>query len=203
MPDQDVELFAASAAAYWTDLLRGGRAPSSMRDAEHSGLLGPMADMPRPASNAIDFFEDYLRGLLETQLRRCGTAHLRVDYHPEGLLAEAAGAALLRAFTFPFKTRMFVSAEEIVVSEGYRAPDRVLCTTKARAMRRAVNDLHWASSPWGKETRTDVEVDAWEARGQRIADLFSKATDTPVGDFDVLVRTAFECVNADGPPPWG
>jgi hypothetical protein len=199
MTENDCALFAAAAAGYWADLLRGGRSPSLTRDAGHPddarSTMGDLmlAMMPRPASDNVDIFEQRLMTLVEAQLRRCGEAWLDVDYSPEGRLAEPARTAGVSGF--PFKTHMRVDHEEMSVREGYGADDRVLCTTKRRAIQRAASKLHWADSPWTEErrdTRTEAEIDAWEARGDRIGALIKAMPDTPAGDFDALVAATFK-----------
>lgn len=188
---------AASAAGYWADILRSGRAPSLVGDAGH-GRLSDYTDMllhtnHRPAAHdAIDAFERDLAKAVAASLARCGEASLTVDYSPDGLLGDVADRHPVSGF--PFKHRMSVHEGGVSVREGYRADDRWICQTKKMAIRHAISDMHWADSPWTEErsaTRPDAEINAWYVRGKAIGAVFAAMPDTPKGDFDTLVQRAW------------
>lgn len=124
-------LAAEPAARWWADRVRAVRAES---DGLHPGLTNRQAlaqtmgialraqaiDRARVDDGVIDGFAAELCRLIAAAVG--GKLRLCVDYHPDGLLAEAAENAGLDQVLFPGKTRMIVHPDHILAKAGYSAP---------------------------------------------------------------------------------
>lgn len=71
------------------------------------------------SEESVELFKKTLENLIVTEIELFGSALVMVDYHPEGILREAASTAQINDSLFPWKTMMNVTEEEVKVSEGY------------------------------------------------------------------------------------
>ena len=116
---------ARVAANWWGDAVCG-----NARHDTDNGMLNMIgriaaAREPSPATSVLDRFVSALETGIAARVEKCGEVGLRVDYHPEGLLLDALNALdreSVRGFSFPPKTSMTVTANDVTVSNGYRAP---------------------------------------------------------------------------------
>ena len=113
---------ALVAAKWWADKLRYGTTHDN-GDNQQSFMMNlflALAKKKEGFDEKIDEFESKLAELIDEELERRWSVYLRVDYHPEGLLYEAAQAVNIDVeYKLPVKTSMQVTKEEIQVAEGY------------------------------------------------------------------------------------
>ena len=115
------------AAKWWADKLRYGTVQNNGEDMQ--SMMMTLFAMRASKFNGDDIneFERVLAELVDNDIDARGSAYLRVDYHPEGLLRDAAEEANIDvSFKLPVKTSMRVSEEEVTVSEGYGAAEKQL-----------------------------------------------------------------------------
>ena len=118
---------AQVAAKWWADKLRYGTVQNNGEDMQ--SLMMTLLSMRGSKRNEEDIqrFEDVLAELIDQQLAMRGGAYLRVDYHPEGLLRDAAEEANIDvSFALPVKTSMRVDSGTVMVAEGYGAEEKQL-----------------------------------------------------------------------------
>lgn len=112
----------AVAAKWWADFLR--RPPSLNKFNNGDLTAGLLAVMTKNLSSPekADAFETALRTRLEKDLARSGVLTLRVDYHPQGVLADVALECKCYDLLdgLPWKTTMWVGESDISVAVGYR-----------------------------------------------------------------------------------
>ncbi len=118
---------AKRAAKWWSDHLRHG-APMDNGDTSPNGpmtmMLGTLVqDRMRSqiTPEAIDRFEQELAEIIVEEAGEYTFMHIGVDYHPDGVLAQAANRARIDVdFALPWKTSMWIEKDRITVSLGYR-----------------------------------------------------------------------------------
>jgi len=118
---------AEVAGKWWADKLRRGTVQNNGEDMQSMmmTLFAMMAPKSASYDEDVDDFEAILVELIDAELKGGRDVYLRVDYHPEGLLREAAVSADIDVdFKLPVKTSMRVSKETVVVSEGYGSPEK-------------------------------------------------------------------------------
>lgn len=107
--------YVATAAKWWADKLRAYyRATKSTR-------------LPLDFDKAmkIDEFEKLLNTYIQFEIDLRGTAYLKSGYMAEGIVCDAAKESGLDLVCgFPVKTRMEVTRNDIIVSEGYKTEFR-------------------------------------------------------------------------------
>jgi hypothetical protein len=133
---------AATAAAQWwaeqvgAPAFRNTDSSDSPEDQRNMGLAGAMASMiadRHPVSaTAGEKFVAALVPRIQRHLDNGVHATLGVDYGPDMELAEAASEAGVNSSRFPWKTIMWVEADHVYVSAGYRGR----------------HTLVWASEEW-------------------------------------------------------
>ena len=113
------------AVKWWSDQVRGNK-PHDNGDDSPAGRMGMlMADsMRKPVGDVqIGIFEKALEEGLKALLDEWGgnNVYVGVDYSPGVVLSEAAQAAGIGPYNFPFKPMMLFKNGEIWVKEGYGA----------------------------------------------------------------------------------
>lgn len=113
------------AVKWWSDQVRGNK-PHDNGDNSPAGRMGMlMADsMRKPVGDVqIGIFEKTLEEGLKARFEEWGDnyVYVGVDYSPDVVLSEAAQAAGIGPYNFPFKTMMLFKDGEIWVREGYGA----------------------------------------------------------------------------------
>ncbi len=114
------------AAKWWADQLRGNaeldNGDNSINGAMASGLASMLqeAEKKKQSPELIDKFELELTNVIMEQ-ERIWT--IGVDYHPDGILQDAADRAglSLGMTTLPWKTTMWIDEEKVSVRCGYGA----------------------------------------------------------------------------------
>jgi len=128
------EEMARAAARWWRDKIDGGARHDNGDDGAASRLACLMADCLNTPTDKerLDVFEIELTRALMKKGEDWDSFSIGSDYGPEGLLFWAAKAAGINGMNFPFKTWMwlYVSDGEVVVSDGYREPPRVIWTER-------------------------------------------------------------------------
>lgn len=115
------------AAKWWADKLRYGTVQNNGEDMQSMMMTLLAMHGSKFDGNDINEFERVLAELIDCDIDSRGSAYLRVDYHPEGVLREAADEVNIDvSFKLPVKTSMRVSEEEVTVSEGYRSEEKQL-----------------------------------------------------------------------------
>lgn len=118
-----------AAVDYWASFLVNGPIVDNIGD--------PMADMlmtlvklnneTTSNSTQVETFKtalgSHIRSLFE---RDAKWVSFGVDYGPDMELRNALQAAGIKSSPFPSKTNMWITPEKVSVSQGYRAPERVL-----------------------------------------------------------------------------
>lgn len=118
-----------AAVNYWAKFLENGPVIDNIGD--------PIADMfmtmvklnNETTANAaqVEAFKDALGSHIQSMLDRDVTWIIfGVDYGPDMELVNALQAAKIKFSPFPSKTNMWITPDKVSVSQGYRAPDRVL-----------------------------------------------------------------------------
>lgn len=215
---EECQAYARCAAGFWADLLRGNRAPSLLRDAGHDRerpsivlaaavMDAGMIDRHRtPARTEVDAFEDVLAEDLTAALLRGAEPNLGVDYGPDLRLRQALSRSGLRDAAFPFKHRMSVDCGEISVHEGYRAPTRYLCETKRGALKRALGQKCWETSPYVVHKTLpfpDGTLESWEERSRLLTAVMKPLPETPPGPFEEIVDRVWAFVSGETTvAPW-
>lgn len=113
------------AVKWWSDQVRGNK-PHDNGDDSPAGRMGMLiADsMRKPVGDVqIEIFEKALEEGLKAHFEKWGDnyVYVGVDYSPDVVLSEAAQAAGIGPYNFPFKTMMLFKNGEIWVKEGYGA----------------------------------------------------------------------------------
>lgn len=107
------------AVAFWCETLTSPKdqAKNARIEGEEGQELNFMELLlrsSRPALN-LDAFKASLHVSLTEAFARGETeVLLYVDYHPQGLLADAAAMAKIPPFSFPFKTGIWVSPDHVL-----------------------------------------------------------------------------------------
>lgn len=122
---------AQKAAKWWADQLRGiaklDNGDNSITGAMTFGLAAMLQETERQkqSTELVDKFELELTNVIMEQDR---IWTIGVDYHPDGLLQEAADRAglPLGMTTLPWKTTMWIDEKEVSVRCGYGADVEVL-----------------------------------------------------------------------------
>ena len=115
---------AVVAAAWWAGKIGGNTRHGNGDTSLSSAFAMWMADAGQetPSSEQINAFKTALiRGIEELALRM-REVPLFCDYGPGGILHNAAEEAGINELNFPFKTGMFVSPDQVRVSDGYAQP---------------------------------------------------------------------------------
>lgn len=113
------------AVKWWSDQVRGNKPHDNGDDSPASRMSMLMADsMRKPVGDVqIGIFEKALEEGLKARFEEWGDnyVYVGVDYSPDVVLSEAAQAAGIGPYNFPFKTMMIFKNGEIWVKEGYGA----------------------------------------------------------------------------------
>lgn len=122
---------AQKAAKWWADQLRGNakldNGDNSLTGAMTLGLAAMLqeAERQKQSPELVNKFELELTNVIMEQDR---IWTIGVDYHPDGILQEAADRAglPLGMTTLPWKTVMWIEEEKVSVRNGYGAGVTVL-----------------------------------------------------------------------------
>ena len=112
----DISKIAKRAAQWWADILAANNLGSA--GAAEVDLLYAICSRPAPNNEELSTFRDALESSIAEELIRRDRLFISVDYGPDQMLHEAAGALKV---SWPFKTSMNITRTEITVSAGYRA----------------------------------------------------------------------------------
>ena len=120
------EAMARAAASWWAGKI-DGTCRHDNGDVSLTGFLsGYLADKLNepPEPGALEKFEEILANKLIHWDKPWRVDRLCSDYGPDMTLLEAAQEAGISPHNFPWKTNMYFDREkeEIIVSDGYRAP---------------------------------------------------------------------------------
>lgn len=118
-----------AAVTYWASFLVNGPIMDNVGD--------PLADMfmtmvklnnETASDNAqVEAFKTSLGSHIQSLLERdVSWISFGVDYGPDMELSNALQAAGIKSSPFPSKTMMWITPNKVTVSQGYRAPERVL-----------------------------------------------------------------------------
>ena len=113
---------AETAAHWWADFLRHA-GPMDNGELGMVAIMGKMAQKQALAGitpEQADVFEACLVAVLEPLSERYTT--VGVDYHPDGILQDAAKRAGIDVdYALPWKTMMWIESGKISVAVGYGA----------------------------------------------------------------------------------
>jgi hypothetical protein len=119
---------AKKAAQWWADQLRGSaKLDAKLDDPMGEGLAYMLqgAEKAKQTPEQVDKFEQELTKVI---LKQKHIWTIGVDYHPDGILQEAADRAglALGMTTLPWKTTMWINDDEVKVACGYGASPELL-----------------------------------------------------------------------------
>jgi len=118
---------AEIATNWWADkILDGSSKDAGFNDEQFMEslmfLLSSIESANKLTFEQIEIFKTELKNSINHELNNWDSVHLKVDYNPEGLLKEAATKAKINCgvgSSFPFKTFMIVTKDNVKVSCGY------------------------------------------------------------------------------------
>ena len=115
MSNENEVNYVSVAAKWWADKLR----------TYYKSIRTTRLPLDFAAAIKIDKFEELLIGMIQEQIDVRGTAYLKSGYMAEGIVYDAAKESELDTVKgFPLKTRMEVTRNDIIVSEGYKTEYR-------------------------------------------------------------------------------
>lgn len=134
MPQQSLQIQAATAAKWWADQLLAaqphlatqmGAEPDSPMNSPMGAVMAVLAQAQDRADDPtkVEAFRAALEARILTSLERYPSLAFGVDYHPDRILSDAADDAgmPLGMTTLPWKTTMWVDDRGVRVSKGYGA----------------------------------------------------------------------------------
>ncbi len=74
----------------------------------------------------ISEFKEILANNIEKEMKKNRRCTLDVDYGPCELLQEAGNKIGISDFGYPIKTHMLITDDQVIVSEGYKAPNKTI-----------------------------------------------------------------------------
>lgn len=124
------EAMAQAAARWWAGKI-DGTCRHDNGDKSLTGFMsGYLADKLNepPIPGALEKFEEILTNMLVHWDKPWRLDRLSCDYGPDMTMLKAAQEAGISPHNFPWKTHMYFDHEkmEIVVSDGYRAPWKMI-----------------------------------------------------------------------------
>lgn len=125
------------AVGWWVERLSESLTKNDAVDKDLNLTMGLFGALKKPLQKEqIDTFAAELRRLLEIEVPKMGArgmdAALDVDYHPSGILAEAAEKARIPdSLYLPCKTHMKVYAHLVKVGWGYAQPFETIYSAAA------------------------------------------------------------------------
>ena len=124
--EKDIIKASEVAAQWWADNLGTHKQRAGLED-ELANILMSLASMyASPNSETREKFYQRLKQILIEELKRTDMVRLSTDYSPCGLLMEASYEFGISDHAFPCKTDMYITENEVRVSEGYGAPEKVI-----------------------------------------------------------------------------
>lgn len=118
-----------SAVNYWAKFLENGPSIDNIGDPIADMLMTMVKLNNETTNNAtqVEVFKNALGSHIQSVFDRGGTwISFGVDYGPDMELISALQSAKIKSSPFPSKTNMWITPDKVSVSQGYRAPERVL-----------------------------------------------------------------------------
>lgn len=122
----------AAAGIWWATVLKDPKHDNGTDD-EANNRARMMADMltaSHPAeTGALELFADYLKVEVDKMIEEGRDwISIRVDYHPDDVLAKCAHRASLEVpmMGWPWKTSMWITPQSVEVRYGYGAETKVI-----------------------------------------------------------------------------
>lgn len=127
-----------TAVNWWAEKVTGLHHHDNGDRSKQSALGMMMADiLMKPVSeDQAEVFKRTLKNIIIEEFDHCD--HLRLllfvelgcDYFPNELLRRAEEAAEIPVLNFPFKTWMKITETEVMVYDGYAAPQEIIYTSE-------------------------------------------------------------------------
>ncbi|MCL1930156.1 hypothetical protein FWF93_03395 [Candidatus Saccharibacteria bacterium] len=128
--DDDIKACAtaAEAAAKWWRRALENPVFDNGEEMNMSTMLLITAGTDEQSPETLDKFETELAEMIVRLLTLDAERpiYLGVNYHPSGVLYDAARAANMKRAPWPWKTDMHVRPDEVIVSAGYGTPNEVI-----------------------------------------------------------------------------
>ena len=119
----DYPPYIMAAVDWWTNAVQHPKMDNGDRAMDiFMSMFGGSALAKEFSAEEMQAFRSTLAKGIATEVEAYGVAYLRVDYGPEGALADAGAAAKMGGFSFPCKTSMSVNEHSVQVAAGYGAP---------------------------------------------------------------------------------
>ena len=124
--NKDVIKACEVAAKWWADQLGTAKQDNGAGNGLANLLMAIVSIKNSPNNETREKFYESLKLALIEELKKDDRVYLYTDYGPCGLLETVSRGFEISGYAFPCKTEMYVSADKVTVSEGYRAPEKVL-----------------------------------------------------------------------------
>ena len=117
---------ANKTAQWWADQLESAsvKLDNGTDDAALLALLSLSKPKPTYSQEQIETFRSYLVQHIESEIEGWGDCQISVDYDPDETLSNAAEQAgiKLKMKDLPWKTWTRATADKVILSHGYAAP---------------------------------------------------------------------------------